>query len=57
MIIDNTGGVVALTSVNPQFWNNDFTYAGTASPDLGTGPITLNATRTITTNLPTPALR
>ena len=38
-------------NINAQFWNNDFTYAGTASLNMGTGPITLNATHTVTTNL------
>ncbi len=50
--IDNiSGAAVTLANVNPQNWNNDFTYAGSASLNMGTGPITLNATRTVTTNL------
>src|SRR5690606_1205243 len=50
--LDNTGGFeIQITDVLPQSWNDDFTFAGTDSLDLGTGTVTLggaDATRTLT---------
>jgi autotransporter-associated beta strand protein len=50
--IDNTsGGDVTLLPNNPQVWNGDFTYAGSAhSLNLGLGSVSLPATRTLTVN-------
>jgi fibronectin-binding autotransporter adhesin len=49
--IDNTSGAaVTVTNNNPQLWNNNFSFAGTRDLNMGTGAVTLNATRTITTN-------
>ena len=41
---------VALTNVdnNAQAWNNDFTFAGTANLNLGTGAVTLGANSAVT---------
>ena len=48
--IDNTSGSnVALSTANPQTWNGDFTYAGSANNlNLGTGAVTLGGNRTVT---------
>src|SRR5262249_20289161 len=47
--IDNTSGAAAtLTSNNTQSWNSDFTFTGTNSLNLGTGAVTLGATRQVT---------
>ncbi|MHA3770792.1 beta strand repeat-containing protein [Verrucomicrobiota bacterium sgz303538] len=47
--IDNTSGsTVTLNGNNPQNWNADFAFAGTNDLNVGTGPITLNADRTVT---------
>jgi len=49
--IDNTSGAaVTLTTNNPQNWNNDFTFNGSNSLNLGTGAITLSGNRTLTIN-------
>jgi autotransporter-associated beta strand protein len=52
--LDNTsGGPVTFTANNAQFWNGDFTFAGTNNLNMGTGVATLGgsgATRTITVN-------
>lgn len=47
--IDNTsGGNVTLFPNNAQVWGGNFSYAGTANNlNLGTGPVTLTATRTV----------
>jgi fibronectin-binding autotransporter adhesin len=47
--IDNTsGGDVTLLPNNAQVWGGNFSYAGTAnSLNLGTGPVTLTASRTV----------
>ena len=48
-IIDNTSGSpLVLTNNNAQTWSGGFTYLGSAnSLDLGTGPVTLSATQTV----------
>lgn len=33
---------------NAQLWNSDFTFSGTESLNLGTGPVTMSANRTVT---------
>jgi fibronectin-binding autotransporter adhesin len=49
--IDNTSGTpITLTTANAQNWNYDFTFAGSNDLNLGTGAVTLNGTRTITTS-------
>jgi autotransporter-associated beta strand protein len=47
--IDNTSGA-AITTVNyPQAWNADFTFTGTNDLNLGTGAVTMSASRQVTT--------
>jgi autotransporter-associated beta strand protein len=47
--IDNTSGAaIALSTNNAQSWNANFTFVGTDDLNLGTGPVTMGATRTIT---------
>jgi fibronectin-binding autotransporter adhesin len=55
--IDNTtAGPLSLSTNNPQLWNADFTFAGTQSLNLGAGPITFSANRTVTVNARTLAV-
>ncbi|MGH8100085.1 MAG: autotransporter-associated beta strand repeat-containing protein [Chthoniobacterales bacterium] len=50
-VIDNTtAGAITLTTNNAQAWNGDFTFTGTQSLNLGTGAVTLGASRTVTVN-------
>src|SRR5207237_6533307 len=50
-IIDNTtGGAITLSTNNAQVWNGNFTFTGTQSLNLGTGAVTLGASRTVTVN-------
>src|SRR5438552_1360712 len=50
-IIDNTtGSAITLSTNNAQVWNSDFTFTGTQSLNLGTGAVTLGASRTVTVN-------
>ena len=47
--LDNTsGGAITLATNNSQKWNGDFGFIGTNDLDLGTGGVTLSATRTLT---------
>ncbi|HSV12650.1 MAG TPA: autotransporter-associated beta strand repeat-containing protein, partial [Tepidisphaeraceae bacterium] len=47
--IDNTSGsAVALSSNNPQNWNGDFTFTGSNDLNMGTAPVTMSASRTVT---------
>jgi autotransporter-associated beta strand protein len=49
--IDNTtAGAITLSNNNAQAWNGDFTFTGTRSLDLGTGAVTLGASRIVTVN-------
>ena len=49
--IDNTSGAaITLTKNNTQNWNGDFTFTGTRDLNLGTGNVTMGASRTITVN-------
>ncbi len=49
--IDNTSGSAkALTNNNSQNWNGDFAFTGTNDLNLGTGAVTMNASRTVTVN-------
>ena len=48
--IDNTSGsTVTLGTNNAMAWNGDFTFGGANNLNLGTGDVTLSATRTTTT--------
>jgi autotransporter-associated beta strand protein len=48
-IIDNTtGSAITLSTNNAQAWNGNFTFTGTQSLNLGTGAVTLGASRTVT---------
>lgn len=46
--IDNTFGLLTLSTNNPQIWNASFTYNGTQSLNMGTGTVTLGGSVTIT---------
>jgi len=47
--LDNTSGaLVTLSTANAQQWNNDFTFVGTNSLNLGSGAVTIGAPRTVT---------
>ncbi|MDE2215490.1 MAG: autotransporter-associated beta strand repeat-containing protein, partial [Candidatus Omnitrophica bacterium] len=47
--IDNTsGGSITVSTNNAMSWNGNFTFTGTNSLNLGTGAVTLGASRTIT---------
>jgi len=48
--IDNTSGAAITTGNYVQAWNGDFAFGGTNALNLGTGAVTLNAARTVTTN-------
>jgi len=51
-VLDNTSaGAVTLTTVNNGTWNNDITFTGTQSLNLGTGAITLGGTGDRTFNV------
>lgn len=48
-VIDNTSGsAISLTGVNPINWNGDFTFTGSASLNLGTGAVSMGASRLMT---------
>ncbi len=48
VVYDNTSGGALTLSTNPaQAWNNNFSFAGTHSLNLGTGNVTLSAARTV----------
>jgi autotransporter-associated beta strand protein len=48
-VIDNTtGSAITLSTNNAQAWNGNFTFTGTQSLNLGTGAVTLGASRTVT---------
>jgi len=46
--IDNTSGGAISTAGNPQMWNSSFSFAGSNTLDLGSGPVTLGASPTVT---------
>jgi autotransporter-associated beta strand protein len=47
--IDNTSGSsITLSNNNTQNWNGDFSFTGTNDLNMGTGAVTLGATRTVT---------
>ncbi|MBL7859819.1 MAG: autotransporter-associated beta strand repeat-containing protein, partial [Cyclobacteriaceae bacterium] len=52
--IDNTsGGPITLTNNNLQNWNSNFSFLGSNPLNLGTGAVTLNANRQVTTDAST----
>ena len=49
--LDNTSaGAITLTNNNAQSWNGDFAFTGTKDLNLGTGTVTMNASRVLTVN-------
>ena len=46
--LDNTGASSVTLNDCPQNWNADFNFAGTTNLNLGSGPVTMSATRTLT---------
>jgi autotransporter-associated beta strand protein/T5SS/PEP-CTERM-associated repeat protein len=51
VVIDNSSmATITLSTDNAQVWNGDFTFVGTQSLNLGNGPVTLGANRTVTVN-------
>ena len=55
--IDNTsGGALTNWSNNPQTWSSDFTFVGSQNLDLGSGTVTLGATRQVTVSAKTLSL-
>jgi len=46
--LDATNGVIVNSKTNAMNWNADFTFIGTNSLNLGTGAVTMNASRTVT---------
>jgi autotransporter-associated beta strand protein len=47
-ILDNTSGTAkTLANNNPQNWNGDFTVLGSSSLNMGSGAVTMSASRTI----------
>jgi fibronectin-binding autotransporter adhesin len=49
--IDNTtAATITLANNNAQNWNGNFTFTGTRSLNLGTGAVTMNASREVTVN-------
>jgi fibronectin-binding autotransporter adhesin len=46
--LDSTGAsAITLSTNNAQNWNGDFNFAGTRDLDLGTGSVTMDASRTV----------
>ncbi len=46
--VDNSSGsALSLTGISKQLWNADFTFKGSNSLNLGTGAVSMNATRTV----------
>jgi fibronectin-binding autotransporter adhesin len=45
--LGNTSGSVTLSN-NAQYWNADFVFSGPGNLNLGTGPVTLSTSRTVT---------
>ncbi len=46
--IDNTSGSLVTLNNNAQNWNASFTFTGTNDLNLGTGAVTMNASRQVT---------
>jgi autotransporter-associated beta strand protein len=50
LTLDNTSGANVTLSGSPQNWNADFSFTGSGNLNLGAGPVTLGASRTLTIN-------
>ncbi|NDC63580.1 MAG: hypothetical protein EBZ59_06240, partial [Planctomycetia bacterium] len=48
--LDVNSAFRSVTGTNAQTWNGDFTFAGSANLNLGTGPVTLGGSPTVTVN-------
>src|SRR5207244_1738849 len=48
-----SGGSITLSNNNAQIWNGDFTFTGSNALNLGTGAVTLGATRQVTVSAST----
>lgn len=48
--VDNTSGGALTLNNHPQVWNGNLTFLGSSDLNLGTGPVTMTAGRTITVN-------
>ncbi|MEI8042207.1 MAG: autotransporter-associated beta strand repeat-containing protein [Verrucomicrobiota bacterium] len=48
--LNNTSGSALTTLDYPQTWNSNFTFTGSSDLNLGLGPVTMAASRTITVN-------
>ncbi len=48
--LDTTVTNTNITTVDPQNWNGNFTFIGTGNLNMGTGGVTLGATRTVSVN-------
>jgi autotransporter-associated beta strand protein len=46
--LDNTSAGSVTLNDSPQNWNANFSFAGTTNLNLGAGPVTMNASRTLT---------
>ena len=47
--IDNTSGsAITMANANPENWNGDFTFAGSSSLNVGSGAVTMSASRQVT---------
>lgn len=46
--LDSSAADLVNAGNNAQLWNSDFTFVGTESLNLGTGPVTLGGNRTVT---------
>ncbi len=44
---NTTGGAMTVANNNPQAWGGSFTFTGSNSVDLGTGPVTLTASSAV----------
>jgi fibronectin-binding autotransporter adhesin len=51
--LDSTVADLVNTANNPQSWSGDFSFIGSQNLNLGTGPVTLGAARTVTVNAKT----
>jgi len=51
--LDVTGAIANTTNNNAQNWNANFTFNGTNTLNLGTGAVTMNASRIVTVNAST----
>jgi fibronectin-binding autotransporter adhesin len=50
-VIDNTSGGPVTLGNNPQVWSNSFSFGGSNPLDLGTGPVNVSGTNTLSLTL------